>query len=276
MIRPSVLLVDDDRDGVDRLRGFLVDFGFDVRMANESEEIHALLSSHRPDLVVMDLVLSKANGMTLMQQIRRETNIPVVVLSRRIEPADRIIGLELGADDYVCKPCEPRELLARMRAILRRVPDRAACPMSPPRGITVGRWELRRDERRLVAASGGGNVSLSASEYRLLMAFLSAPRVVLSREHLMSSARGREMRVADRGIDLLVSRLRRKLEDDTAATPLIRTVRGRGYIYEAPASVGGSGAVDWMARPLPPIETMAPYPGLSAGRSGERATRVFA
>ncbi|QHI98262.1 response regulator [Xylophilus rhododendri] len=231
--RPLVLLVDDDLAETDGLRSFLSDFGFTVQVAQDSETVQRLIASERPQLVVMDLVLSRANGLALMQQLKRDAQIPVILASRRNDTADRIVGLELGADDFMCKPFEPRELLARMRAILRRLPEREALPAAAPRGLQVGRWELRRDERRLVSADEEV-VSLSASEYRLLMAFLAAPRMVLSRQQLMTTARGRDMRDLDRGIDLLVSRLRRKLEDDSTAAPLIRTVRGCGYIYEPP------------------------------------------
>jgi two-component system OmpR family response regulator len=237
MSRPCVLLVDNDSEGVERLRTFLGDFGYEVLVAQDRESVLAMLGQQRPDVVVMDVMLTRANGLALLQEIRAEARIPVVVVSRRTETADRIVGLELGADDYMCKPFEPRELLARLRAIMRRLPERHVRPTAPMRGVQLGRWELRRDERRLVAGDDE-TVALSASEYRLLNAFLAAPRMVLSRQHLMSTARGRELHSLDRGIDLLVSRLRRKLEDDVAVAPLIRTVRGRGYIFEPPNDAG--------------------------------------
>lgn len=234
--RPLVLLVDDDIDHTDRLADYLLDFGFDSRVVHDAASVQAVLTGQAVDLVVMDVVLSGANGLTLLQDIRRGGRMPVVILSRRSEPADRIVGLELGADDYVSKPCEPRELLARLRAILRRLPESAVQPGPAVGTVAVGRWQLRRDERRLVAEDE--KVALSASEYRLLSAFLLAPGVVLSREHLMTQARGRELQTLDRGIDLLVSRLRRKLGDENAKSPLIRTVRGRGYIFEQPQRGG--------------------------------------
>jgi len=237
--RPLVLLVDDDVEHTDRLADYLLDFGFDSRVVHDAAAVQSVLAQHAVDLVVMDVVLSGCNGLTLLQDIRRAGRMPVVILSRRSEPADRIVGLELGADDYLSKPCEPRELLARLRAILRRLPELAAQPSAAASNVAVGRWQLRRDERRLVSADDE-KVALSASEYRLLNAFLAAPGVVLSREHLMTHARGRELQSLDRGIDLLVSRLRRKLGDETARAPVIRTVRGRGYIYEAPQRSGDS------------------------------------
>lgn len=235
--RPLVLLIDDDIEHTDRLADYLLDFGFDSRVVHDAAAVQAVLAQHAVDLVVMDVVLSACNGLTLLQDIRRAGRMPVVILSRRSEPADRIVGLELGADDYVSKPCEPRELLARLRAILRRLPELATQSAPAASTVAVGRWQLRRDERRLVSADDE-RVALSASEYRLLSAFLAAPGAVLSREHLMTHARGRELHSLDRGIDLLVSRLRRKLGDDTARAPLIRTVRGRGYIFEPPQRAG--------------------------------------
>lgn len=230
---PQLLLVDDDAETTGRLADYLEDFGFDVRVAQRAAAVADLLEQERIGLVVMDLALSQANGLALMQDIRRRSGIPVIVLSRRHETADRIIALELGADDYLCKPCEPRELLARIKAIQRRVPQACSRPAEPPPPVRLGRWELRRDERRLASAEGE-SVPLSASEYRLLHAFISEPRRVLSRPHLMAQARGRDLHDCERSIDLLVSRLRRKIEDDLNGVPLIRTVRGQGYIFEPP------------------------------------------
>jgi two-component system OmpR family response regulator len=229
--RPRILLVDDDIESSERLVAYLDDFAFDTHHANDAGSVMERLAEQPADLVVMDVVLGRVNGLSLLQDIRRSGPMPVMILSRRSEPADRIVGLELGADDYLSKPCEPRELLARARAILRRLPEQRLRPAGTQPGEPVGRWELRRDERRLVSPDEE-TVALSASEYRLLSAFLAAPRMVLSREHLMTHARGRELHNLDRGIDLLVSRLRRKLEDDTATSLMIRTVRGRGYVFE--------------------------------------------
>ena len=256
--RPLVLLVDDDIESSERLVAYLDDFGFDTQRANDAASVMGLLAERPADLVVMDVVLARVNGLSLLQDIRRSGPMPVMILSHRAEAADRIVGLELGADDYLSKPCEPRELLARARAILRRLPERRLRPAGSQPGVPVGRWELRRDERRLVSADDE-SVALSASEYRLLSAFMAAPRMVLSREHLMTHARGRELHTLDRGIDLLVSRLRRKLEDDSAATPMIRTVRGRGYLFE-PLVRNGSGS-----RPA------GRSPGLGASSAGRFA-----
>ena len=257
--RPLVLLVDDDIESSERLVAYLDDFGFDTQLANDAAEVMSVLAERQVDLVVMDVVLGRGNGLSLLQDIRRSGPMPVLILSRRAEAADRIVGLELGADDYLSKPCEPRELLARARAILRRQPEQRPRPGGGQAGVPVGRWELRRDERRLVSPEDE-TVALSASEYRLLSAFLAAPRTVLSREHLMTQARGRELHNLDRGIDLLVSRLRRKLEDDGATSPMIRTVRGRGYVFE-PLLRGGT-AMRLPGRPkahvAPPAGRFAP------------------
>lgn len=231
MTLPNVLLVDDDADASGALADYLDDFGYKTRVAQTQPAVAALLQQARIDIVVMDLALSQANGLVLMQEIRRQSGIPVVVLSRRHDTADRIIALELGADDYLCKPCEPRELLARIKAILRRLPCAEDRAVSPVATVRLGRWELRRDERRLASAEGE-TVSLSASEYRLLNAFIAAPRRVLSRAFLMEQARGRDLQDFERSIDLLVSRLRRKMADDLGPAPLIRTVRGQGYVFE--------------------------------------------
>jgi len=180
-------------------------------------------------MVVFVPALNGVNGLEFLRELRRY-DVPVIALNRCSEITDRIVALELGADDCMAKPFDPRELVVRMNAIFRRrteLPDVGL----PQLSLQVGRWTLQPNERRLIAPNGNW-LALSASEYRLLMTFLRSPRVVLSRERLMSEAKGRKFQDSDRAIDLLVSRLRRKLEAESSRGSLIRTIRGEGYLFE--------------------------------------------
>ena len=181
------------------------------------------------DVVVLDLMLPGEDGLSLCRWLRAESDIPILMLTARCEPTDRIIGLELGADDYMSKPFEPRELVARIQTILRRVRDDRTEQRA---NIRFDNWRLNSVLRQLVA-DNGLVVPLSNAEFRLLWVFIERPRRVLSREQLLDAARGRSIEAFDRSIDLLVSRLRQKLGDDPKAPHLIKTVRGEGYLFDA-------------------------------------------
>ncbi|MES2183482.1 MAG: response regulator transcription factor [Pseudomonadota bacterium] len=230
----QILVVDDDEDITGLLGDYLVRFGFQVHTAADGSQMREQLAAHPIDLVVLDVMLPGPDGLALAREVRQRSRVPIVMLTARTNPYDRVLGLELGADDYMGKPFEPRELVARIHTVLRRAAGGAGASNSQSEEDVVrfDGWELRRDERRLTSPSGLV-VPLSNAEYRLLTTFLSMPRRIFSRDQLMERARGRAMETFERSIDLLVSRLRQKLSDDPRAPTMIRTVRGAGYIFDA-------------------------------------------
>ena len=237
MDRPDhVLIVDDDRELRELLVAYLGKNGFRVTAAADGQQMRAALAAGAIDLIVLDLMLPGTDGLVLCRDLRatQTPQIPILMLTARSDEADRIVGLEMGADDYLTKPFAARELLARIRAVLRRT------RMLPPsfraaettRGLAFGDWVLDTAARHLLDASGT-MVSLSGAEYRLLRVFLDHPQRVLSREQLLNLAQGRELDVFDRSIDLLVSRLRQRLRDDAHDPRYIKTVRSEGYVFSA-------------------------------------------
>jgi two-component system OmpR family response regulator len=240
---PSILVVDDDEGITSLLCAYLARFGFDTHVAGDGTQMQRQLEAQVIDLVVLDLMLPGVDGLVLAQALRASSRIPIIMLTAHGNAADRVVGLEMGADDYMSKPFEPRELVARIKTVLRRAGTPAGNGGTPPQAADVVRfdgWELQRSERRLTSPKGLV-VPLSNAEYQLLSTFLKAPRRVVSRDQLMAQARGRAMDTLDRSIDLLVSRLRQKLFDDGDAATLIKTVRGEGYVFDV-RSVQGQGA----------------------------------
>jgi two-component system OmpR family response regulator len=226
-----VLIVDDDREILKLLSRFLERHGLRVTVARNGREMKQALTDWRIDLIVLDLMLPGESGLVLCRQIRTTSHIPIIMLTAMGEETDRIVGLEMGADDYMPKPCSPRELLARIRSVLRR----ARCaPFPPPaRSLQVLRfegWTLDVVRRRL-ASPEGLVVDLSPSEFELLVAFAERPQQVLTREQLLDLAHGRGAGPFDRTIDIQVSRLRRKVEPDPQRPQMIITVRGGGYLF---------------------------------------------
>ena len=230
---PHILIVDDDFEIRDLLSKFLVKHGLRATAAADGREMKQALKDWAIDLIVLDLMLPGEDGLTLCRDLRAGSAIPVIMLTAMGEETDRIVGLEMGADDYLAKPFNPRELLARIKAVLRRA---AALPGG--RGDEAGRslafagWRLDMDGRELVSPDGV-MVQLSGGEFELLAAFATHPRRVLSREQLLDLARGRESQPFDRSIDVQVSRLRQKIEADPKEPVLIKTVRGGGYSFTA-------------------------------------------
>lgn len=223
------LIVDDDVPLRELLTGYLARFGILGHGVNDGQAMRQALTSNLYDVVVLDLMLPGEDGLSLCRWLRAESDIPILMLTARCEPTDRIIGLELGADDYMAKPFEPRELVARIQTVLRRVRD----DRSEHRpSLRFDHWRLNSVLRQVTSAEGLV-VPLSNAEFRLLWAFLERPRRVLSREQLLDAARGRSIEAFDRSIDLLVSRLRQKLGDDPKSPQLIKTVRGEGYLFDA-------------------------------------------
>jgi len=228
-----LLIVDDDADIRTLLAEQLGDAGFVVNTAANGAEMRATLEREQIDLIVLDLNLPREDGLTLCRDLRARSGLPVIMLTARSGPIDRIVGLEMGADDYVPKPFEPRELVARIRNVLRRT---GAVPM-PLEATGSGRavfggWTFDLEKRHLVDTAGRV-VSLSGAEYRLLRAFVAEPNRVLTREHLVARSSGRPYSSQQRAIDLQISRLRHKLGDDQSESPLIKTVRNEGYVLAA-------------------------------------------
>ena len=223
------LIVDDDVPIRELLCDYLARFSIKCRGVTDGNEMRLALEEENFDVIVLDLMLPGEDGLSLCRWLRSTSNIPILMLTARCEPTDRIIGLELGADDYMAKPFEPRELVARIQTVLRRVRDDRADERSI---VRFDNWRLNNVMRQLTAADGLV-VPLSNAEFRLLRVFLERPRRVLSREQLLDAARGRSIEAFDRSIDLLVSRLRQKLGDDPKNPQLIKTVRGEGYLFDA-------------------------------------------
>ncbi|ROR29516.1 response regulator [Inmirania thermothiophila] len=236
MERPHVLVVDDDPEIRALLAAYLERNGLRASTAEDGRAMWRALAEDRIDLVILDLMLPGEDGLTLCRDLRARSSVPVIMLTARGEETDRIVGLEMGADDYVAKPFSPRELLARIKAVLRRAGGAAGT--APGRRYRFAGWTLDAVTRQLTSPEGTV-VPLSGAEYRLLRVFLERPGRVLARDRLLDLARGREAAPFDRSIDVLVSRLRRRLGDDGREPRLIRTVRGEGYVLAAEVEVEG-------------------------------------
>jgi two-component system, OmpR family, response regulator len=226
-----ILIVDDDGQIRQLLAAFLRDNGFDIALARDGAEMGEAIRTTPPDLVVLDLMLPGTGGLELCRDLRRKSATPVIMLTARGDDTDRIVGLEVGADDYLAKPFNPRELLARIRAVLRRSGGEAGEAAGARSGRMFDGWRVDLLRRELTNPDGA-LVDLSGAEFDMLLAFLDSPNRVLSRERLLETVRNRQADVFDRSVDVLVSRLRRKLEGGSAdAHPLIKTVRGAGYLF---------------------------------------------
>ena len=227
-----VVIVDDDARIRDLLRRYLAQEGFDVLLAEDAKALNRILTRENVDLIVLDLMLPGRSGVELCRDVRASSQVPIVMLTARNEESDRITGLEGGADDYVTKPFSPRELLARIRAVLRRGRAPRNSVLTQPSGIVTfdgWRMDLRRRE---LQSPVGTLIDLSTGEFDLLVAFVEHANRVLSREALMQFAKARMSDDPfDRTIDVQISRLRRKLEADAGGGQLIKTVRGAGYLF---------------------------------------------
>lgn len=230
-LQENLLIVDDDREIRDLLRDYLQNNGYRVSTAEDGNAMWSLLERQRFDLVVLDIMLPGEDGLVLCRQLRASSELPVIMLTALGEDTERIIGLEMGADDYLAKPFNPRELLARVRGVLRR----AGGDVGDSDAVRFADWTLDRNARHLISKEGV-IVNLSTGEYRLLEAFVEHPNRVLSRDQLMDILQGRDWGPFDRSIDVQVSRLRRRLHDDARESALIKTVRGEGYLFTARVS----------------------------------------
>lgn len=222
-----VLVVDDDAGLRDLLSEYLIKQGFQVETARDGREMDMHLAAATPDLVVMDLMLPGEDGLSLTRRIKARANLPVIMLSARGEDIDRIVGLEVGADDYLAKPFNPRELLARIRAVLRRGGNETA--VEKDEVFHFGPFSLDLVAQRL--SRDGVDIPLTQAEFTLLKVFVEHPNRALSRDQIMDWLKGFERDPFDRSIDVRVTRLRRKLEDDPANPFYIRTVWGQGYLF---------------------------------------------
>lgn len=227
---PHLLLVDDERSIREPLAAYLIRQGFRVTQAGDAKAARTRLAAYAIDLIVLDIMMPGEDGLSLCRHIRVAGETPVILLTARSEETDRILGLEMGADDYVVKPFSPRELAARIKTVLRRSAGGGGVRQHAPESgsYAFAGWVLKTGERALVDREGV-SVPLSTGEYNLLLALVQRPRQVLTRDQLLDLTQGREAAAFDRAIDNQVSRLRRKIEVDPKAPEIIKTVWGGGY-----------------------------------------------
>ncbi|KRA00892.1 MAG: response regulator [Achromobacter sp.] len=239
-----VMIVDDDREIRELAGGFLRKNGLTVTLAADGRQMRSLLENMTVDLIVLDIMMPGDDGLVLCRELRsgKHRRIPILMLTARSDDMDRVLGLEMGADDYLVKPFVARELLARIKAILRRT--RMLPPnfqvTEPGREIAFGNWRLDTTARHLLDAEGT-IVALSGAEYRLLRVFLDHPQRVLNRDQLLNLTQGRDADFFGRSIDLLVSRLRQRLREDAREPMYIKTVRSEGYVFSAAVDVSEGG-----------------------------------
>ncbi len=232
-MKPHILLVDDERSIRDPLASYLQKNGYRVSSAADAATARSVLGSAAIDLAIIDIMMPGEDGLSLCRHLREAGELPIILLTARSEETDRVVGLEMGADDYVVKPFSPRELVARIKTILRRA-------ASTPRPETLahagryrfGDWTLNGNDWTLTGSDGVA-LSLSTADYRLLSTFVERPRQVLTRDQLLDLTQGREANPFDRAIDNQISRLRRKIEADPKNPTLIKTVWGGGYMFSA-------------------------------------------
>lgn len=235
-----ILIVDDDREIRELLSSYLMKNGMRVTTVADGRHMRAFLEANAADLIVLDLMMPGDDGLVLSRELRagKHKSTPIVMLTARSDEMDRIIGLEMGADDYIAKPFSARELLARIKAVLRRT------RMLPPnlqvseagQLLRFGTWRLDTTARHLIDADGTA-VALSGAEYRLLRVFVDHPQRVLNRDQLLNLTQGRDAELFDRSIDLLVSRVRQRLGDDAREPTYIKTVRSEGYVFSLPVEI---------------------------------------
>lgn len=234
-----ILVVEDDPFVQKAVRVYLEGEGYRVSTVDNGSDMHAVMEKDPADLAIMDLKLPKDDGFELTRQLRDKYSLGIIILTSKDDTVDRVVGLEVGADDYVTKPWEERELLARIRSVMRRVKERAEVSttalMGEQRVVVFSDWRLNLDSRELRDPEGG-KVELTSGEFNLLNEFIEKAGRVLSRDHLLSAIYNREWEPFDRSIDVLVTRLRRKVEADSRHPEIIKTVRGTGYMFASAIS----------------------------------------
>ena len=228
-----ILIVDDEADIREPLAEYLIRNELNVVMADSAAQARLQIIQGDVDLIILDIMMPNEDGLSLCRDLRTRSDVPIILLTARTDDIDRIIGLEMGADDYIGKPFSPRELLARIKAVLRRTGPRSnRLQVQGQRVYSFNTWLVNVDERILMSVEGL-NVPMGDAEFRLLLAFVTRPGQVLSRSQLLDLADAREADPFDRSIDNRIVRLRRKLEEDPANPSLIKTVRSGGYVFTA-------------------------------------------
>lgn len=225
-----ILIVDDDTETRELLRDFFQKRGLTVSTAGDGEQMHAAMRRAAIDVVILDVMLPGASGFDLCRELRARSSVVIIMLSAMTETTDRVVGLEIGADDYVPKPFDPRELLARIHAVLRRHETRGPAARPPAHVYRFAGWTLDINRRRLVGPDGV-RVELTAAEFNILQVFVRSAQRVLTRDQLIELAGGDSGYSYDRSVDVLISRLRRKMEDSSRSPELIQTIRGGGYQF---------------------------------------------
>jgi two-component system OmpR family response regulator len=234
---PHILVVDDEEEIRELVEEYLTGQSYRVSTAQDGAQMRRAMAAGGVDLVILDLMLRGEDGLELARALRAESNVPIVILTGRGDPVDRIVGLEMGADDYLAKPFHLRELLARVRSVLRRSAATAGAGGGLPRATArFGGWNLDLSSRELLSPAGE-EVHLTAGEFDLLSVLVTNANQVLSRDRLLDLTRNREAGPFDRTIDVQVGRLRRKLGDDPQSARLIKTVRGGGYVFTMPVEL---------------------------------------
>ena len=230
-----ILVVDDDPDLRSMLRDYLSANGYAVELAANGDAMRASLAHAMPQAIILDLMLPAEDGLTLARELRRHSDVPILMLSARGDEIDRVVGLEVGADDYLPKPFSPRELLARLRALLRRAQAAASAPSplfpTEPAATMLRFGPYALDTAAMRLLRDGQDVGLSVAEFTLLHVMAQHPNRVLSRDQLIDWLKGYERDAFDRSIDVRVTRLRRKIEPDPAHPVYVRTIRGQGYLF---------------------------------------------
>jgi two-component system OmpR family response regulator len=237
--RAHIFVVDDEAPAREMVADYLRVHGFAATACDGATSLRAAMTKHRPDLIVLDLNMPEEDGLSILRTLKQQIAVPIIMLTGTAGAIDRIVGLELGADDYLAKPCELRELLARIRSVLRRsAAASVTAPAASPRQSAVRFGTKWLDLTAQVLRDDGGNeYPLAGSEFALLKVFAENPKRVLSREQLLDLANARDREAFDRAIDVRITRLRRKIEPDPAHPSVIRTVRGAGYVF-SPGDAG--------------------------------------
>lgn len=235
MVEQTILVLEDDPETLDEICETLSEEAFRVLPACSGAELWALTKNHRIDLFVLDLILPDENGLSLAKAIRKDSDVGIIIVTGKTGETDRVVGLEIGADDYVTKPFSPRELLARIRSVLRRTeghyfPGSRQAAVDKSEVVEFRGWKLDMAAYHLFNPHGE-EVALTTAEFELLRVFVESPNRVHTRDHLMDRIHGREWAGYDRGIDGLVSRLRKKIKPEPGAPELIKTIRGVGYMF---------------------------------------------
>lgn len=227
----KVLIIDDDNKLRKLLKEYLEGYGYQVRTLSDGLGVLQKLQEDSSDIVILDVMMPEKNGLEVLQDIRRESKVPVIMLTAKGEDADRIVGLEMGADDYLPKPFNPRELLARIKAVMRRIAPDEERESEGDEGIRISAGSLVLNKAKQTVLVEGNEMELSSTEFKILKALMERPNTILSRDQLMTLARGRDFMAFDRSIDVHISKLRAKVETDPGSPKRIKTIWGTGYMF---------------------------------------------